>query len=483
VWYRAWAGLLLAWAGCQAPCARFAPDSPCPPGGGCSAALARQLTADSAVELACHPLRAGLQLTAGPAGHLLTAARGAIGKHVVMPLTPAPGPVAPGACPLDVPALDKELTGLCGQACQPACLHLYPDGQGALAALEQVIASATCRLDVLMFQWENDCLGAAIADRLAAKAGPRLRVRVLVDGGGNLMFGCPEHGEDADVNGVVRALAQRPYVEVLRTRNPFARFDHRKLVIADGRLAWTGGRNFTDKAFFGQRDLSLLVAGPLAGELQDCFEHFWCEQGGKPASKEEPIRLCQFQDPGKPAAEPDAPAANALARLVCTGPLEHQIERVVYRAVDRARQHVYLENFSVCDSLLVYKLARARRRGVEVRVVLTLSSTTDSINCCNRVTANRLLAAGVRVYIHPAMVHTKAAAVDGCWAYVGTGNFDPLSFRHNRELGLAVSAGPLIDDVEQRLFQVDFCPEWELKKPLPASACDYAWEVLSSFCL
>jgi len=112
-------------------------------------------------------------------------------------------------------------------------------------------------------------------------------------------------------------------------------------------------------------------------------------------------------------------------------------------------------------------------------VVLTLSASPDAINRANRVTANRLLHAGVRVYVYPGMTHMKAATVDGCWAYLGTGNFDPLSLRHNSELGLTIKAGPVVNEVEERLFHVDFCPEWELKHPFPVSAGDYFWEFVS----
>jgi phosphatidylserine/phosphatidylglycerophosphate/cardiolipin synthase-like enzyme len=81
------------------------------------------------------------------------------------------------------------------------------------------------------------------------------------------------------------------------------------------------------------------------------------------------------------------------------------------------------------------------------------------------------------------MTHVKAAAVDGCWAYLGTGNFDPLSLRHNHELGLAVSAGPLIAELEERLFQADFCPDWELTGPLPLTPVDYLCELVASLYL
>jgi cardiolipin synthase len=347
------------------------------------------------------------------------------------------------------------------------------DGGEALTALEQLIGAAQHRIDVLMFQWENDPVGAEIAARLAARAGPQLRVRILVDGGGNLIFGHSCRPRDPDVNGVVRDLAQQPYVEMIRNRNAFGHFDHRKLVVADGCKAWTGGRNFTARSFFDQHDLSFTVRGPLANQLAGCFERSWREQGGRPAEVDG-----WEASPGPWAAE-----TCASARLVETGALERGIENAVYRAVDRAQHHIYLENFTFSDGRLIHKLARARRRGVDVRVALTLSCGTGLVNSTNRVTADRLLRAGVRVYVYPIMTHVKAAAVDGCWAYIGTGNFDPLSLRWNRELGLTIQQSPLVGEIETRLFDPDFRPEWELRQPLPVSIGDYLGEMLSNLVL
>ena len=115
---------------------------------------------------------------------------------------------------------------------------------------------------------------------------------------------------------------------------------------------------------------------------------------------------------------------------------------------------MYVENPYLSDSHLIYLLAKARRRGADVRVVLTLKSDTQIFDHANRVTANRLLKAGVRVYLYPGNTHIKAMAVDGVWAYTGTGNFDNLSLRHNRELGLAVFDGPAIRELEERGFSI-----------------------------
>lgn len=465
----AWACWFAILAGCQVPAARVAATGPDALFSPRSLVLTRQILEDNAVEMAWHPFRFGRDLLVGPAADGVTAlTKGEVGKRIRLALLGDPGPLPPHRNCCDPQALETNLTSRVGCHSCPAHLDLFPEGAEALAALHQVIANATRRIDVLMFQWESDAVGAEIAEWLAAKAGPDLRVRILVDGGGNLIFGEPAEGPRADVNKVVCWLAHQPYVELIRTRNPLGRFDHRKLVVADGQTAWTGGRNFTGPSFFGQRDLSVLLSGPLVGELQKMFEEFWHDQGGQPG---EPL------DPG-PEPEP-----NARARLVCTAPRRCHLAGVMYCAVEEAKNHIYVENLYCCDDLLVFKLAQARKRGVDVRVILTTYSGACVMDHTNRVVANRLLRAGIKVYMYPGTVHAKMATVDGNWAYLGTGNFDWLSLRHTRELGLAIAAGPIVKEIEDRLFQPDFRPEWELKEPLPVTIKDYACDFLAGFCL
>ena len=419
-------------------------------------------------------------MIAVPSSNLLRVSQGAFEKRVLLSLRRPVGPnltcQSDGVDPSDLNNLPAPADG---NDFQPACVQLYVDGPQALTALENVIDRASSSIDVLMFQWECDPVGTAIAERLAARARQGLRVRVLVDGGGNLFFGHPSPGRESDVNGTVRDLARQPNVDVIRNRNPFVRFDHRKLVIADDRLVWSGGRNFLERAFFQQHDLSFTVEGPLVAPFSSCFEHSWCEQGGRPRPGS-----CAGQEAGSCVlARAETAPCNAYGRLVLTEPAQPQIERALYAAVDRACRHIYMENFTFSDSCLLYKLAQARRRGVDVRVVATIQLTTPLVNHTNRVTANRMLRAGIRVYLYPNMTHVKAATIDGCWAYLGTANFDPLSLRRNHELGLIVRACPLVAEVQAELFEPDFRPEWELTRPLPCAPEDYICEMFSSFCL
>jgi cardiolipin synthase A/B len=428
--------------------------------------MVAQSVRDSAVSVSAHPVWSIYATATEPLAVLRAWYAGLAEKRVALKLMGPPPPVAPDRPTLDRDRLEATARRKSRTPPSPADVRLYLDGGEALQALDDVIDGARCRIDVLMYLWGNDAVGWRVAQKLAVKAGPDLPVRVLVDGGGNLVHSEPKTASVEEVNRAVCWLARQPHVTVVRTRNANFHFDHRKLVVADGRVAWTGGRNFVQSAFDKDHDLTYTIAGPLAADLAEGFEAFWHRQGGSPAV---PV----------PRPTP-AEAPNALARLVATDSTERSLARVLYDAVGRAEHHVYVENPYFSDSRLIYLLARARHRGADVRVVLTLDSDSEVYDRSNRVTANRLLKAGVRVYLYPTKTHVKAMTVDGVWAYTGTGNFDNLSLRHNHELGLAVSDGSVICELEERVFLPDFRPEWELTEPLPLSPLDYLYELIAA---
>lgn len=477
------AALLLLMSGCQISPAGPSGCTPATANTSRNRVLMRQILCDTGTEIVHHPLRAGRTFLADQAAWVGSATRGIFGKRIGMCLHGAPPPL--GAC------VDGINPALVEPDLQPAAVQFYRDGGAALAALEQMLVSAQRRIDVLMYIWEEDDVGFSIAHLLAAAAAANRRVRVLVDGGANLIF-APTPGTDmqagsqssppsrrekpktaGEVNRVVCWLAQQPGVELIRIRNPCAHFDHRKLVLIDGQAAWSGGRNFTRPGFFVRHDTSLTMQGPLVAQWQTMFENYWREQGGKP------------ECPQAQTSEMPVPpfVANAAARLVESTPTHHSLRHSLYHALDCAHNFVYLENPYLTDNGVLVKLARARRRGVDTRIVFTIQSDTESINHTNKVTANRLLAAGVRVYLYPGRVHTKAALIDGAWGYLGSGNFDLLSLHRNHELGVVFGPGPVLEEINQVLFQPDFNPDWELHAPLPLSAADYAYEMLAAFFL
>lgn len=415
---------------------------------------------------AAYPRAAAYVALTEPAAHARPWVAGLVRKRIALSLLRPHCPIEPDRPTLDVDALEAEAARVTREPLTPADVRYYLDGDEALASLDAVIDSAEYRLDVLMYLWGNDEIGWHVARRLAAKAECGVAVRVLVDGGGNLSQGEPKEARADEVNAAVCWLARQPGMTLIRGRIPIFHLDHRKLVVADGQIAWLGGRNFVETAFTRDHDLSYTVTGPLVASMAAFFEESWVRQGGSPAAAS--------------ATPPPPEEPNAFARVVRTRAADRTLAYNLYAAVEKARHHVYAENPYFSDSRLIAELARARRRGADVRVILTLQSDNTFYDHANRVTANRLLREGVRVYLYPGVTHVKATAVDGVWVYTGTANFDNLSLRHNRELGLAISGGPAVEELEERLFWADFRDEWELTEPLPVTPLDRLYELLMS---
>ncbi len=131
---------------------------------------------------------------------------------------------------------------------------------------------------------------------------------------------------------------------------------------------------------------------------------------------------------------------------------------------------------------MLYELARARRRGVDVRVILPLVSNHGALNQSNALAANAMLEHGIRVFLYPGMSHVKAAVFDG-WACMGSANWDKLSFRTNKELNIATSHEPTVNELLERVFAEDFGKSVELTEPFPARWSDHLMEVVADYLL
>src|SRR5262245_19178446 len=303
--YRNWTVLAaLVGLGCRTPPAQLAGcDGPSPSR---RAAVVRQVAVDTAVSAAARPARSLYAGLTEPGAYLSAWGAGLIEKRITLRRLGSPPPICLDRGTLDTAALEAIARRVSKVPASPADVRLYIDGEDARSALAGVIASATCRIDVLMYLWGDDTIGWEVARQLASKASPCLPVRVLIDGGGNLSQGEPKEATTAEVNRAVCWLSEQPCVTVIRTRDPLFRLDHRKLVVADNCVAWSGGRNFVDEAFFESHDLSYTIAGPLVAEMAETFDDFWQSQGGSASLA---------------TATPDAAIeANAEARLVRTTP-------------------------------------------------------------------------------------------------------------------------------------------------------------------
>lgn len=307
----------------------------------------------------------------------------------------------------------------------------------------------------MMYGWDDDETGREVAFALIARARSGVRVRVLTDHAAYLIHnakaarGCPTYYEE---------LCTTPNVSILLAPDPFLRLDHRKLAVFDDRVAWSGGMILTQTARVRWHNLAYIAKGPVVGELEDVFAKRWRDCGGGDESP------CPGGFDYQCSSTSDA---NAQVRLIQTDIGVRTLKHAIYHAVDHARKNLYIENCYFTDEILISKLAAAVHRGVDVKAVITLRGNVKRVNQDMVLTANWLLKGGVKVYLYPAMTHVKAMSADGVWSYIGTGNFDELSLRNNREVGLAVSSPSVTSELDQTLFERDVAVSQELHEFLP----------------
>lgn len=319
-------------------------------------------------------------------------------------------------------------------------LAIHQDGQQALTALRTVLAQARHTLDVCTFLVGNDGLGRELVDTLVQRAGDGVRVRLLVDGIGIYLGGRIDMRR-LRAAGVLVALFVSPFRSVLPGRTNLR--NHRKLVIADGRRTWTGGRNLAAEYFVGdpsQRvrrapwiDLSVDFSGPLAYQTQQRFDQDWAFATGKPVV--------------------DTPAAGGIergpvsgaAQLIASGPdqSDDTLYALLVSSIFGATTRVLaVTPYFVPDPVLLMALTLAARRNVAVDLVLPRHSNHKLADLARHAALRELTAAGARIWLVPGMVHAKAVIVDADLALVGSANLDERSLFLNYELMVAFYEPP-----------------------------------------
>ncbi|MGI9024476.1 MAG: phospholipase D-like domain-containing protein [Burkholderiaceae bacterium] len=315
-------------------------------------------------------------------------------------------------------------------------LSLHADGSEALAALWRVIDAAEESIAICSFIVGRDAVGDALVARLVAKAKAGVRVRVMVDGWGQLMRRPPDM-RLAIRAGVQYAVFVSVWRVLFRARSNLR--DHRKMVIVDayGRrpLLWCGGRNLASEYFDGERgraawqDLSFDLGGELVTQAIELFERDWAYAN----------RLDR-EGLSRSAAQPAVLPPGAAAQVVASGP--DQVDDTVYTllvtSAYQARTRIQLcTPYFVPDSALLMALSLAARRGVVVDVLIPARSNHRMSDIARRRALRTLAATGVRIWLAPQMLHAKLAVIDDTLALAGSANIDSRSLFLNYELMVA----------------------------------------------
>jgi cardiolipin synthase len=334
-------------------------------------------------------------------------------------------------------------------------------GDAFFTDLVQAIQDARKSISVRLFIFDNDDYAIRIADLLKRRS-QDVRVRVLIDSLGSFGAGqaAPEGaaiGPRAfSIAGYLRADSK---VEVRETPNPWLVSDHTKSILVDRSLAYVGGMNIGHEYRHEWHDMMVALRGPIVGRLQHDFDAAWAYAGfgGDLAY----LKALGAKETFAGEAERDD---YVELRPLYTRTLEPQVLRAQLAAIRRAQRSIWVEQPYVSDDSLIDALIEARRRGVDVRVIVPTRGDSRFMNSANLLAASALARNGIRVYVYPGMTHVKAALYDG-WACLGSANFDKLSLRVNRETNIATSDPRFTDRLRRELFEVDFARSRELVEP------------------
>jgi cardiolipin synthase len=336
---------------------------------------------------------------------------------------------------------------------------LLRDGPGFYAAMFEAIETARDHVNLEFYIIEGDEVGQRFSEVLLRKAAEGVAVNLMYDSVG--CNGTPGEYFERLRAGGVRVLEYNP-VNPLKARGAWRvnNRNHRKVVIADGRVAFTGGINISDvyasgsaggagasggsrfsggmnlgsrssrgSRTIGWRDTNIGLQGPAVEQLQRLFLDTWSAQGGEALPQKNWF-------PGA-KREGDHPV-----RIIASGPGDPvpAIYVALLSAIIHAEKSVHITMaYFVPDPQTIDVLKRSAARGVDVTLVLPSYTDFWAVFHAGRSHYSELLEAGVKIYERQeALLHAKTIVVDGVWSTVGSSNLDWRSFLYNEELNAVI---------------------------------------------
>ena len=335
--------------------------------------------------------------------------------------------------------------------CGGTAAKYYPDGQSMFADMLPALQGAQHSIYVESFIIGMGEMWGQIHEILRRKAAAGLDVRVIYDDAGCLSLLPHNYAEMMRADGI-RAFSFNRCVPVLNL--VMNNRDHRKIMVIDGQIAFTGGVNLADEYInkivrFGYwKDSGVRLDGPGAASLANIFLTFW-----KAKYPDEDLDAgCDL-----PAAVPVE--TDCLVQPFADTPVDREAvaKNVYLELINQAQKRLYIcTPYLILDNDLLSCLRLAAKRGVDVRIYTPGVPDKPTIYQLTRSYFPHLLRAGVKIYSYtPGFLHAKTWLVDDRIAAVGTVNLDYRSLYLHFENSVLLYGGAVLDDVRRDLAEIE----------------------------
>ncbi len=332
---------------------------------------------------------------------------------------------------------------------------LLQDGPATYKAMLAAIRSAKHHINLETYIIEDDEVGREFSNVLIRKREQGVQVNLIYDSAGSI--NTPREFFDRLRDNGIQVIEFNPVNPLEATKDwALNNRDHRKLLVADGRVAFVGGINISSVYSSGSgpglsrkspakararaaaadksksaawRDTHIQIEGPVVAEFQKLFMQTWEKQGGQPLDGSG--YFPRLEERGKDIVRAVGSAADEPYA---------QIYVTVVSAINSAEKQIHITNaYFVPDDQLLEALQNASRRGVDVKLILPSHTDFWVVFHAGRAHYTALLEAGVKIYERQGpLLHSKTAAIDGVWSCVGSTNLDWRSFLHNNEIDAVV---------------------------------------------
>ena len=342
---------------------------------------------------------------------------------------------------------------------------LLMNGQEKFDDMFNAIRQARSSVHLEYFNFRNDSIASLLFDILAEKAKEGVEVRALFDGFGNDSNNKPlrkRHLKDIRSRGI--EIYEFDPVRFPWVNHVFHR-DHRKIVVIDGQIAYTGGMNVADYYIKGTpqvgewRDMHCRIEGSEVNTLQDIFLHIWNKTTKQNIHGDKYYRTASVGNHFE-GLKPDTchTAGHKMVGIINREPrTTNKIIRTFYtNAINYAKDSIKLVNpYLTLNHKLKKALKKAVKRGVKVEVMVSAHSDIPLTPDCVFYNVHKLMKHGVDVYIYePGFHHTKIIMVDGRFCTVGSANLNSRSLNFDYEEN-AVIVDPCTTKQLSKMFERD----------------------------
>lgn len=350
--------------------------------------------------------------------------------------------------------MQAQSTALMGTAFIPGNkVTLLENGAATYQAMLDEISHASIRIDMESYEFDGD-IANKFADLLMLKAEQGVQVHLVYDDFGT---NAPAAMFDRLRQAGVLVVKYNPLNPAQMKTLDINKRDHRKLLVIDDQVVFTGGvniaqvyenhhvsyKNAKTPEALPWRDTDVEINGPVASIFDSLFVQTWREQNG-------PMLLAMMVSP--------RPDGTSTVQALDGSPRDGNpaIYKTLLTAMAAAHQSIHLTTgFFAPPPDMIEAMKCAARRGVDVRVIVPSISDSDTTITAGRADYDGLLKAGVHIYERQgAVLHAKTAVIDGQWSVVGSSNLDWRSVVYNNEID-AVIMGPEFGAQMEAMFAKD----------------------------